>query len=201
LDPMRAELVGLSLSVSPWEACYVPVGHAYAGAPAQLSREHLLTRLRGWLESPKHAKVGQNLKYDAHVLENYGVKLAGIAHDTLLQSYVLEAHRSHDMDSLAERHLHRRTIRYDEVTGKGASRIGFEQVAVERATEYAAEDADVTMHLHRTLYPRIAEDDRLLEIYRDIEVPVSVILQRVERNGVLVDTGALARQSDELGRK
>ncbi|TXL68241.1 DNA polymerase I [Zeimonas arvi] len=201
LDPMRAELVGLSLSVEPWEACYVPVAHTYAGAPDQLDRGHVLARLRPWLESPKHHKVGQNLKYDAHVLENFGVKLAGIAHDTLLQSYVLEAHRSHDMDSLAERHLHRRTIRYDEVTGKGASRIGFEQVAVERATEYAAEDADVTMHLHRALYPRIAEDDRLLEIYRDIEVPVSVILQRVERNGVLVDTGALARQSDELGRK
>ncbi len=201
LDPMRARLVGLSLSVSPYEACYVPEAHEYAGAPDQLDRDHVLGRLRAWLESPKHPKVGQNLKYDAHVLENHGVKLAGIAHDTLLQSYVLEAHRSHDMDSLAERHLHRRTIRYDEVTGKGASRIGFEQVAVERATEYAAEDADVTMHLHRTLYPRIAEDDRLLEIYRDIEVPVSVILQRVERNGVLVDTGALARQSDELGRK
>jgi len=201
LDPMRAELVGLSLSVEPWEACYIPVAHAYAGAPDQLDRDHVLARLRPWLESPKHHKVGQNLKYDAHVLENFGVKLAGVAHDTLLQSYVLEAHRSHDMDSLAERHLGRRTIRYDEVTGKGASRIGFEQVAVERATEYAAEDADVTMHLHRTLYPRIAEDERLLAIYRDIEVPVSVILQRVERNGVLVDTGALARQSDELGRK
>jgi DNA polymerase-1 len=201
LDPMRARLVGLSLSVSPWEACYVPVAHDYAGAPDQLGRDHVLGRLRPWLESPKHHKVGQNLKYDAHVLENHGVKLAGIEHDTLLQSYVLEAHRSHDMDSLAERHLGRRTIRYDEVTGKGASRIGFEQVAVERATEYAAEDADVTMHLHRTLYPRIAEDARLLEIYRDIEVPVSVILQRVERNGVLVDTAALARQSDELGRK
>ena len=201
LDPMRAELVGLSLSVSPWEACYVPVGHIYAGAPAQLSREHVLAKLRSWLESPDHAKVGQNLKYDAHVLENYGVRLAGVAHDTLLESYVLEAHRSHDMDSLAERHLQRRTIRYDEVTGKGASRIGFEQVAIERATEYAAEDADVTLHLHQTLFPKIAEDERLLAIYRDIEVPVSVILQRVERNGVLVDAEALRSQSDELGRK
>ncbi|MCM5569982.1 DNA polymerase I [Burkholderiaceae bacterium FT117] len=201
LDPMRAELVGLSLSVEPWQACYVPVAHDYAGAPGQLGRDHVLGKLRAWLESPKHHKVGQNLKYDAHVLENHGVRLAGIEHDTLLQSYVLEAHRSHDMDSLAERHLQRRTIRYDEVTGKGASRIGFEQVAVERATEYAAEDADVTLHLHRTLYPRIAEDERLLAIYRDIEVPVSVILQRVERNGVLVDVQALAKQSDELGRK
>jgi len=201
LDPMRAELVGLSLSVEPWQACYVPVAHDYAGAPGQLGRHHVLGKLRAWLESPKHHKVGQNLKYDAHVLENHGVRLAGIEHDTLLQSYVLEAHRSHDMDSLAERHLQRRTIRYDEVTGKGASRIGFEQVAVERATEYAAEDADVTLHLHRTLYPRIAEDERLLAIYRDIEVPVSVILQRVERNGVLVDVQALAKQSDELGRK
>src|SRR5690606_38353081 len=149
---------GLSLSVSPFEACYVPVAHEYAGVPDQLDRDHVLGRLRAWLESPKHPKVGQNLKYDAHVLENHGVKLAGIAHDTLLQSYVLEAHRSHDMDSLAERHLNRRTIRYDEVTGKGASRIGFEQVAVERATEYAAEDADVTLHLHRTTYPRSAGD-------------------------------------------
>jgi len=201
LDPMRAELVGLSLATDPWEACYIPVAHRYTGAPDQLGRDHVLGKLRDWLESPRHFKVGQNLKYDAHVLENHGVRLAGIAHDTLLQSYVLEAHRSHDMDSLAERHLHRRTTRYDEVTGKGSNRIGFEEVAVERATEYAAEDADVTMHLHRTLFPQISGDDRLLMIYRDIEVPVSVILQRVERNGVLVDADALARQSGELGRK
>jgi DNA polymerase-1 len=201
LDPMRAELVGLSLSVEPFSACYVPVGHCYAGAPAQLSRGHVLARLRGWLEDPARAKVGQNLKYDAHVLENHGVRLAGIAHDTLLESYVLEAHRNHDMDSLADRHLGRRTITYQEVAGKGASQIGFEQVAIDQATRYAAEDADVTMHLHRTLYPRIAEHERLDRIYRDVEIPVSIVLQRMERIGVLIDADALVRQSDELGRK
>ncbi|RPH65469.1 MAG: DNA polymerase I, partial [Burkholderiales bacterium] len=201
LDPMRAELVGLSLSIQPFEACYVPVAHRYAGAPEQLSREHVLARLRGWLENPRRAKVGQNLKYDTHVLENHGVGLAGIAHDTLLESYVLEAHRSHDMDSLADRHLGRRTITYQEVAGKGASQIGFEQVPIDRATRYAAEDADVTMHLHRTLYPRIAENAQLERIYREIEMPVSIVLQRMERTGVLIDAEALARQSDELGRK
>jgi DNA polymerase-1 len=201
LDPMAAELVGLSLSVAPFEACYVPVAHRYAGAPDQLSREHVLARLRGWLENPARAKVGQNLKYDTHVLENHGVRLAGVAHDTLLESYVLEAHRNHDMDSLAERHLGRRTITYQEVAGKGASQIGFEQVPVDRAARYAAEDADVTMHLHRTLYPRIAEHAALDRIYREIEIPVSTVLQRMERNGVLIDAQALVRQSDELGRK
>ena len=200
LDPMAAELVGLSLSVAPFEACYVPVAHRYAGAPEQLSREHVLSRLRGWLENPARAKVGQNLKYDTHVLENHGVRLAGIAHDTLLESYVLEAHRNHDMDSLAERHLGRRTITYQEVAGKGASQIGFEQVPIDRAARYAAEDADVTMHLHRTLYPRIAEHAALDRIYREIEIPVSIVLQRMERNGVLIDAQALVRQSDELGR-
>ena len=201
LDPMAAELVGLSLSIAPFEACYVPVAHRYAGAPEQLSREHVLSRLRGWLENPARAKVGQNLKYDTHVLENHGVRLAGVAHDTLLESYVLEAHRNHDMDSLAERHLGRRTITYQEVAGKGASQIGFEQVPIDRAARYAAEDADVTMHLHRTLYPRIAEHAALDRIYREIEIPVSTVLQRMERNGVLIDAPALVRQSDELGRK
>ncbi|MCD6732948.1 MAG: DNA polymerase I [Burkholderiaceae bacterium] len=201
LDPMAAELVGLSLSVAPWEACYVPVAHRYAGAPAQLAREHVLARLRSWLEDPARAKVGQNLKYDTHVLENHGIRLAGIAHDTLLESYVLEAHRNHDMDSLAERHLGRRTIAYHQVAGKGASQIGFEQVPIDQAARYAAEDADVTMHLHRTLYPRIAAHEALERIYREVEIPVSVVLQRMERNGVLIDAAALVRQSDELGRK
>ena len=201
LDPMAAELVGISLSVEPWHACYIPVGHAYAGAPAQLSREHVLARLKPWLESPAHRKVGQNLKYDAHVLENHGVRIAGIAHDTLLESYVLEAHRNHDMDSLAARHLNRRTITYQEVAGKGASQIGFEQVPVDRAAEYSAEDAEVTMHLHRTLYPQIEAEPKLDRVYREIEIPVSGVLQRMERTGVLIDSAALERQSDELGRK
>ncbi len=201
LDPLAAELVGISLSLEPGQACYIPLAHRYAGVPAQLDREHVLGRLRGWLESPEHRKVGQHLKYDAHVLENHGVRLAGIEHDTLLESYVLEAHRSHDMDSLARRHLERETIPYAAVAGKGASQIGFDQVALEQATRYAAEDAEVTMHLHRTLYPRIASDPKLEYVYRTIEMPTARVLQRMERHGVLVDTALLGAQSEELGRE
>ncbi len=201
LDPMAARLVGLSLSLEPGVACYVPLAHTYAGAPEQLSTEHVLGRLRGWLEDPASKKVGQNLKYDAHVLRNHGVALAGIEHDTLLESYILEAHRNHDMDSLAARHLNRSTITYDQVTGKGAARIPFEQVSIEQATRYAAEDAEVTMHLHRTLYPRIARDAKLDYVYRAIEIPTSLVLARMERHGVLIDAPALAAQSDELGRR
>jgi len=201
LDPLTAELVGISLSLEAGKACYIPLAHRYAGAPAQLDREKTLERLRGWLESAEHPKVGQNLKYDAHVLENHGVRLAGVEHDTLLESYVLEAHRSHDMDSLARRHLGRETIPYAAVAGKGASQIGFEQVALEQATRYAAEDADVTMHLHRTLYPRIEKDPKLEYIYRVIELPTARVLQRMERHGVLVDVDLLAAQSEELGRE
>jgi DNA polymerase-1 len=201
LDPMAAEIVGLSLSVAPGRACYVPLAHRYAGAPDQLDRERVLERLRGWLESAAHAKVGQNLKYDSHVLQNHGIRLGGIAHDTMLQSYVLEAHRTHGMDALAQRHLDRRTITYEEVAGKGASQIGFEQVALEQATRYAAEDAEVTMHLHTVLFPRIEAEPKLLDVYRRIEMPTSVVLQKMERHGVLVDAAALARQSDELGQR
>ncbi len=201
LDPMRAEIVGLSLSVEPYEACYVPMAHRYTGAPQQLSREHVLERLRGWLEDERRAKVGQNLKYDAHVLANHGVRLAGIAHDTLLESYVLEAHRNHDLDSLADRHLDRRTIRYTDIAGKGAKQIGFEQVDIDSATRYAAEDADVAMHLHRTLYPDIAADAKLEYVYREIELPVSRVLETMERTGVLIDSEAMTRQSEELGQR
>ncbi|HEY5633482.1 MAG TPA: DNA polymerase I [Burkholderiaceae bacterium] len=201
LDPMAAELVGISLSVEPGVGCYIPVAHSYAGVPAQLSREHVLARMRAWIENPGKRKVGQNLKYDAHVLENHGVVLAGIEHDTLLESYVLEAHRPHDMDSLARRHLGRETIPYEKVAGKGASQIGFEQVALDQATRYSAEDAEVTMHLHRTLYPRISAEPTLERIYRQIEVPTSVVLQRMERHGVLIDADLLAAQSEELGRE
>ncbi|HYF59353.1 MAG TPA: DNA polymerase I [Burkholderiaceae bacterium] len=201
LDPLAAEIVGLSLSVAPYAACYVPLAHRYAGAPEQLDRERTLERLRPWLESDAHRKVGQNLKYDAHVLENHGIRLRGIEHDTMLQSYVLEAHRTHGMDALAERHLGRRTITYEEVAGKGAKQIPFEQVSLERATEYAAEDAEVTMQLHATLHPRIEAEPALAEIYRRLEIPTSRVLQRMERHGVLIDAEALARQSEELGTK
>jgi DNA polymerase-1 len=201
LDPMAAELVGISLSLEPGSACYIPLAHRYAGAPEQLPRDRVLERMRAWLEDPARHKVGQNLKYDAHVFENHGVRLAGIEHDTLLESYVLEAHRSHDMDSLARRHLDRTTITYDEVTGKGASRIPFDQVGIEQASRYAAEDADVTMHLHRVLYPRVAAEPRLDYVYTTIEIPASRVLQRMERHGVLVDGELLARQSEELGHR
>ena len=201
LDPMRAELVGIALSVEPGRGCYIPVAHRYVGAPKQLDRDWVLGRLRAWLEDPARLKVGQNLKYDAHVFENHGVVLRGIAHDTLLQSYVLEAHRPHGMDSLALRHLERRTITYEEVAGKGASQVGFEQVAVEAATRYSAEDAEVTMHLHRVLHPQVEAHAKLLDIYRRIELPTSVVLQKMERHGVLVDAAALERQSGELGAR
>ncbi|HEX6828384.1 MAG TPA: DNA polymerase I, partial [Burkholderiales bacterium] len=201
LEPMQARLVGLSLSVAPHEAAYLPVGHRYQGAPAQLDLDAVLAKLRPWLEDGSKLKVGQNLKYDAHVLANHGVALAGIAHDTLLQSYVLESHRPHDMDDLAERHLGVKTISYDEVTGKGASRIPFEQVEVGRATEYAAEDADVTLQLHLALWPRVEADDKLRHIYRDIEMPLLPVLRDMERHGVLLDKAALETQSRELGEK
>jgi DNA polymerase-1 len=201
LDPLAAEIVGLSLSVEPGRACYVPLAHRYAGAPDQLDRDRVLARLRAWLESPAHRKVGQNLKYDAHVLQNHGLRLAGIEHDTMLQSYVLEAHRTHGMDALALRHLERRTITYEEVAGRGASKIGFEQVALEQATRYAAEDAEVTMQLHTVLFPRIEAEPALHDVYRRIEMPTSIVLQKMERHGVLIDAAALSRQSEELGAK
>ncbi|MGH8679705.1 MAG: DNA polymerase I, partial [Burkholderiales bacterium] len=201
LDPMTAQLVGISLSVEPHHAAYIPVGHNYAGAPDQLPREQVLRALKDWMQSPSHRKVGQNLKYDKHVFANHGALLDGIEHDTLLQSYVLESHQSHDMDSLAARHLGVKTISYDEVTGKGASRIPFEQVDVAKATEYSAEDADITLQLHHALYPEIERDEKLLNVYRAIEMPVLQVLFTMERHGVLLDTALLESQSHELGAK
>jgi len=201
LDPFAAELVGVSFSIEPGEAAYVPIAHRYAGAPEQLGVERAIALLKPWLEDGSKRKIGQNLKYDQHVLANHGVRLAGVAHDTLLQSYVLESHARHDMDSLAERHLGLRTITYDEVTGKGAGRIGFEEVDVQRATDYSAEDADVTLRLHRVLHPRLTADEKLAYVYGSIEMPVREILFRVERNGVLIDAARLEAHSRELGAK
>ncbi len=201
LDPMMAQLVGISLSIEPGRACYIPLAHTYAGVAQQLDRTAVLDKLKPWLESDQHRKLGQNLKYDMHVFENHGVRLKGIEHDTLLESYVLEAHRPHDMDSMARRHLGRETVPYEAVAGKGANQICFDQVDLEQASRYAAEDAEVTMHLHQTLYPVIERDDRLGFIYRDIEIPSARVLQRIERQGVLVDVDLLAAQSEQLGRE
>jgi DNA polymerase-1 len=201
LDSMNAELVGVSFSIEPGSAAYVPLGHRYAGVPEQLDRDSVLARLKPWLEDAGRAKLGQNAKYDVHVLANYGVKIAGVAHDTLLQSYLLESHQRHDMDSLAERHLGVKTITYDEVTGKGAGRIGFEQVELARATEYAAEDADITLQLHQALYPRVAADEKLSRIYREVEMPLVPVLYSMERNGVLLDKALLGDLSREFGEK
>lgn len=201
LDAMQAELVGLSMAVEPGKACYVPVAHRYPGAPDQLDREWVLAQLKDWLQDPAMAKVGQNLKYDAHILANYDIHLAGIDHDTLLQSYVLEAHRPHDMDSMAKRHLGRKTISYTEVAGKGAKQIGFDEVELEQACDYAAEDADITLQLHLTLFPQIEKDEKLLHVYKQIELPSLGALLQVERNGVLIDPDALGKQSHQIGTR
>ena len=206
LDPMLAQLVGISLSVEPGAAAYIPVAHRgpdVAGLEnhGQLSREYVLERMRGWLEDPARPKLGQHLKYDSHVFANHGVALRGIAHDTMLESYVLASYRNHGMDSLAERLLSLKTITYEEVCGKGANQIGFDQIDLSRATEYAAEDADVTLRLHRKMLPQLEASEGLKYVYEQIEIPVSVVLQKIERNGVLIDADRLAAQSAELGQR
>ncbi len=201
LDPMQAQLVGMSFATEPGAAAYLPLAHVHPGAQQQLTLDEVLARLKPWLESDRHIKLGQNLKYDMHVFANHGVQLGGVAHDTLLQSYVLESDKNHDMDSLAARHLGIKTISYDEVTGKGASRIGFEQVDVARASEYAAEDADITLRLHQALHPQLVAEPKLEALYRDIEMPVLQVLFAMERIGVLIDADLLTRQSQELGTK
>ncbi len=201
LSPMQAKLVGISFCIESQQAAYLPLMHNYTGVPAQLSIDWVLSRLKPWLENAEKPKLGQNLKYDKHVFANHGIELNGIAHDTLLQSYVLESHRPHNMDSMALRHLDIKTISYDEVTGKGVNRIGFDEVAIDIATQYAAEDADITLRLHQYLYPSIKNDDRLDYIYREIEMPILDVLFAIERNGVLLDYKLLQNQSHELGGK
>jgi DNA polymerase-1 len=201
LDPMRARIVGISVAVTPGEAAYVPLAHDYAGAPVQLPLAEVLAALRPWLEDPAAPKLGQHLKYDTHVLANHGIALAGIAHDTLLQSYVWEPHLAHGLEKLAERHLGRRGLSYEDLCGKGASQIPFAQVDVQRASEYSGEDSEMALHVHQVLWPRIAAEPGLRRIYQDIELPVSAILVRIERHGVLIDAALLARQSRELAER
>ncbi|HVG05874.1 MAG TPA: DNA polymerase I [Burkholderiaceae bacterium] len=201
LDPLAAQLVGISLSVEALRAGYLPLAHRYAGAPKQLPLDDVLQQFRPWLESPHQRKLGHDMKYQMHAFANCGIKLAGIAHDTQLQSYVLEAHRNHDLDSLAERHLGRKTLTYVEVCGKGVNQLCFDEVAVERATDYAGEDAEVTRALHDTLWARIEPDEKLRFIYEQIELPTAQVLFEMERTGVLIDRARLDAQSRELGAR
>ena len=201
LDYMQARLVGISLAIEPGRAAYIPVGHDYLGAPDQLPLPVVLDALRPLLESPAHAKLGQNLKYDRSVLLNHGIELQGIAFDTMLESYVLVSVERHDMDSLAAKHLDYQTIRYEDVAGKGARQIGFSQVKLEDAARYAAEDADITLRLHRKLWPALQADSALERVFREIEIPLVPVLSRLERTGALVDAALLARQGHELGER
>ena len=201
LDPMTAKIVGMSFSIEAGSGAYLPLTHDYFDAPEQLNFSATLAKFRPILENSAIKKVGQNLKYDQHILANHGIALRGIAHDTLLQSYVFESHKTHNMDDLAMRHLGIKTISFDEVAGKGVKQVGFNQVTVEVATDYAAEDADITLQLHQAMYPVIQADDKLDFIYSHVEMPSREVLFTIERNGVLIDQGMLNRQSNEIGMK
>lgn len=202
LNYMDAELVGFSFCIEPGKAAYLPVAHSYAGAPAQITLTDALAALAPLLEDPAIKKVGQNLKYDMSVLARYGVALNGIEFDTMLESYVLDSVASrHNMDDLAKKYLQRDTIHYEDVAGKGAKQLTFDQVPVDQATDYAAEDADVTLQLHATLWPRLAATPSLVEVFRTIELPLLAVLSKVERTGTLIDGGLLADQSRELGER
>ena len=198
LDEMRAEIVGVSFSVKPGEAAYIPLAHNYPDAPAQLPRDEVLARLKPWLENGAKKKLGQHVKYDRHVFANHGIEVQGYAHDTMLQSYVLEVHRPHGLASLAERHLGRSGINYEDLCGKGAHQISFSQVDIAKAAEYSCEDSDQTLDVHRVLWPLLEADAKLRFIY-ELEMRSSESLYRIERTGVLIDAPMLATQSHELG--
>ncbi|MGB7755866.1 MAG: DNA polymerase I [Salinisphaera sp.] len=202
LSAMQANLVGLSFAIEPGEAWYVPVGHNYLGAPDQLPMDTVLDRVRGVLENPAISKLGQHIKYDLNVLARYNVCVSGADQDTMLESYVLDSTATrHDMDSLAQKYLERKTTKFEEVAGKGAKQVGFNQVALDVATPYAAEDADVTLQLHQLLHARLGEVGRLLELYETVEMPLMPVLARVEANGVLVDDQLLKRVSGEMAER
>ena len=202
LDYMRAQLVGISLSTAPGEAAYIPFAHDYMGAPEQLKPEFVLDSLKPYLEDPALKKVGQNLKYDMSVLAQHGITLRGIAFDTMLESYVLDSVASrHDMDSLAFNYLNEETIKFADVAGKGAAQITFNQVPLEQAAPYAAEDADITLRLHQVLWPKVAGEAALKKVFEEIELPLVPVLSRIERTGALVDDTLLFQQSQELSER
>ncbi len=201
LNYLKARVVGVSFAVNPGEAAYVPLAHDYPGAPDQLNRDHVLEQLRPLLEDSNRPKLGQHLKYDSHVLANHGITLRGICHDTLLESYVLDSTARHDMDSLAERYLHQHTIHFEDVAGKGVKQLTFNQVALEQAGPYAAEDADVTLRLHHCLWPQLEPEPGLRRLYEALEIPLIPVLTRMERIGVRVDAAILRQQSGELAKR
>jgi DNA polymerase-1 len=221
LDAMRARIVGISFAVEPGRAAYLPLAHSYPGVAEQLPLAEVLARLRPWLEDGSRAKLGQNIKYDLHVFANAGITVRGFRHDTMLQSYVLEAHKSHSLESLAERHLNRKGLSYEDLCGKGANQIPFAQVDIERATTYSGEDSEMALQVHQVLWPEIEADAAasavstqaaaaqdagpatagLRFVYERIEMPTALVLQRIERHGVLIDAAVLARQSHELAER
>ncbi len=202
LDYMKAELVGVSVAVTPGQAAYIPFAHDYMGAPQQLSRDFVLEQLKPLLENPQINKVGQNLKYDMSVLAQHGINLQGIAFDTMLESYVLDSVATrHDMNSLALKYLNETTISFADVAGKGAAQITFNQVALEQAGPYAAEDADITLRLHQALWPQLVAEPTLATVFSDIELPLVPVLSRIERTGALIDSTLLFQQSQELAER
>ena len=200
LDEMRAEIVGISFSVKPGEAAYIPLTHDYPGAPAQLPRDEVLARLKPWLEDGSRKKLGQHVKYDRHVFANHGIEVQGYAHDTMLQSYVLEVNKPHGLSSLALRHVGRGGISFEDLCGKGAHQITFNQVDVAKAAEYSCEDSDQTLDVHLALWPQLQANDKLRAVY-ELEICSSETLYRIERNGVLIDAPMLAAQSHALGQR
>jgi len=201
LDEMQARIVGVSFAVTPGEAAYVPLMHNYPDAPAQLPIDNVLAQLKPWLEDGRACKVGQHVKYDRHVLANHGIDARGFVHDTLLQSYVLEAHLNHSLEKLAERHLGRKGLSYEDLCGRGAHQIAFSQVDIDKAAEYSGEDSEMTLAVHQVLWPQLEADARQRFIYESIEMPVSALLLRIERHGVLIDSALLAAQSRTLSER
>ncbi len=200
LDEMRAQIVGISFSVTPGEAAYIPLAHAYPDAPAQLPLNEVLAKMKPWLEDASRQKLGQHVKYDRHVFANHGIEVQGYAHDTMLQSYVLEVHKPHGLASLALRHLERTGISFEDLCGKGANQICFDQVDIAKAAEYSCEDSDMTLEVHQVLWPQLERDAKLRFVY-ELEIQSSEALYRIERNGVLIDAPTLAAQSHELGQR
>ena len=200
IDEMRAQIVGISVSVKPGEAAYIPLTHDYPGAPAQLPRDEVLAKLKPWLENANQLKLGQHFKYDRHVFANHGIEVQGYAHDTMLQSYVLEVHKPHGLSSLALRHVGRTGISFEDLCGKGAHQITFNQVDIAKAAEYSCEDSDQTLDVHLALWPQLQALPKLLSVY-ELEIASSETLYRIERNGVLIDAPMLAAQSHELGQR